>query len=55
MGTIWDVLERYAGLWVAVDREWKVVATGPELEELKSRASTARTFVFASGDRTSRG
>jgi hypothetical protein len=50
MGKIWDNLTRYAGQWIAVDREGQVLETGDTLADLKARAPLARTFVFACGE-----
>ena len=48
--TIWRTLESYRGLWVAVDREGKVVDAGENLAELRARTPRARTFVYACGE-----
>jgi len=43
---IWGVLEQYAGLWVAVDKEGKVVDHAESLKELAVRAA-GLTLVYA--------
>jgi hypothetical protein len=47
---IWGVLKEYRGLWVAVDRDGKVLDADADLETLKARSARARTFVFAAGE-----
>lgn len=51
---IWAVLEEYAGLWVTVDKNGRVVDHAETLPELTQRAGANAhgvTFVFAAGQR----
>jgi hypothetical protein len=48
--TIWQTLENYRGLWVAVDREGKILGTGTDLASLRSQSPRARTYLFACGE-----
>lgn len=51
---IWAVLEEYAGLWVTVDKNGRVIDHAETLPELTKRAGGAVhgvTFVFAAGQR----
>ena len=43
---IWAVLEQYAGRWVAVDKDGKVVDHADELKDLTGRAR-GLTLVYA--------
>ena len=43
---IWGVLAQYAGLWVAVDKEGKVVDHAEDLRELSLRRP-GLTLVYA--------
>ncbi|MBI4371187.1 MAG: hypothetical protein HY552_02700 [Elusimicrobia bacterium] len=46
---IWQILDLYRGLWVAVDGDGIVLDAGPDLTALRGRSPRARTFVFACG------
>ncbi len=51
---IWAVLEEYAGLWVTVNKDGKVIDSAETLPELTKRAGDNAhrlTFVFAAGQR----
>lgn len=51
---IWAVLEEYAGLWVTVNKDGKVIDSAATLPELTKRAGEQAhrlTFVFAAGQR----
>ena len=50
MGMIFETLTRYAGQWVAVDRDGRVLETAGSLDDIRARAPMARTFVFACGE-----
>jgi hypothetical protein len=50
--TIWDVLARYEGCWVAVSRDGKVVARAGSLGEATRLVLEDRhrvTFIYAAG------
>ena len=55
MAKIFDTLSRYAGQWIAVDRDGTVLETASNLHDLRSRAPLARTVVFACGEAVAEG